>query len=130
MTYLERTQQLQAMLDQGQDMAALDQFFHEDLVVTEKPTGEQRHGLTEQKKAVEAWYDMVASVQGAGTSAIAANEETGVSMAETWAEMTFKAAPGPSKIEEVVVYRWKGDRVKAMDFYYHNPMGNDAKDGA
>ena len=106
MTYLERTQRLHQMLDQGQDLAALDQFFHQDLVVTEKPTGEQRHGVGEQKKAVAAWYNTVDSVQGAGTVSLTANEATAVSTAETWAEVKFKEAPSPVRIEEVTVYRY------------------------
>lgn len=122
MTYLERTQRLQNMLDKGQDLEALDQFFHPDLIATEKPDGTQRHGVAEQKKAVEEWVAMVVEFHGSGTVALTANEDTATSMAETWTEITFKGAPGPSKIEEVIVYRWEGDRVKAMDFYYDNPM--------
>lgn len=121
MTYLERTQQLQNLLDQGQDLAALDQFFHTDLVATEKPTGEQRHGREAQKKAIQEWMDMLEAYHGSGTVSITANEEAGVSMAETWVDATFKGAPGPSKMEEIIVYRWEGDKVKAMDFYYDYP---------
>ena len=128
MTYLERTQQLHQMLNEGQDLAALDQFFHDDLVVTEKPTGEQRHGVAEQKKAVKAWENMVADTHGTGTLALAANEASAVSMAESWAEVTFKEAPGPTRVEEVTVYHWEGNRIKAMDFYYHNPMVQSSKE--
>ena len=122
MTYLEKTQQLQDLLDQGKDLEALDQFFHTDLVATEKPTGEQRHGVEEQRKAVEEWMNMLETYHGSGTVSITANEAAATSMAETWVEATFRGAPGPSKMEEVIIYRWEGDKVKEMDFYYHNPM--------
>ncbi len=122
MTYLEKTQHLQNMLDQGQDLEALDEFFHPDLVATEKPGGEQRHGLEEQKKAVREWMAMLETYHGSGTLSITANEDTATTMAETWVEATFKGAPGANKMEEVIVYRWEGDKVKEMDFYYHNPM--------
>lgn len=126
MTYLEKTQQLQHLLDQGKDLEALDQFFHPDLVATEKPGGEQRHGLAEQKEAVEQWMKMLETYHGSGTVSITANEATATTMAETWVEATFKGAPGPSKMEEVIIYRWEGDKVKEMDFYYHNPMVGSA----
>ncbi len=124
MTYLAKTQQLHQLLDQGKDLEALDQFFHTDLVVTEKPTGDQRHGIDAQKKVVREWEDTVETYHGAGTLSLTANEESAVSMAESWAEITFKGAPVSTKIEEVTVYRWEGDKVKTMEFYYHNAMAN------
>ena len=126
MTYLEKTQHLQDLLNQAKDLEALDQFFHPDLVVTEKPNGEQRHGIEEQKKAVEAWMNMLEAYHGSGTVSMTANEETATTMVESWVEATFKGAPSPTKMEEVTVYRWEGDKVKAMDFYYHNPTLQDS----
>jgi hypothetical protein len=122
MNILKRTQDLHALLDQGKDLEALDIFFHEDLVATEMPDGSTRHGVEAQKKAVEEFMAMVQDVHGGGTKTITANEEAAVSMAESWMEATYKGAPGPVKISEITVYRWQGDKIKEMNFYYHNPM--------
>ena len=122
MSYLQKTRELHALLDQGKDMEALDKFFHEDLVATEIPSGEKRKGLSSQKKAVEEFMQMAEQFHGGGTTAITANEEEGISMAETWMELTFKGAPNSTRMSEITVYRWEGDKIKSMDFYYHDAM--------
>jgi len=122
MSYLEKTQQLHELLSQGKDYEALDQFFHQDVLVTEKPTGEQRHGVDAQKKAVEEWMNSVEEMHGSGTKSITANEEAKVTTAETWVEFSMPGMPKPVRMEEVTVYRWEGDKITTMDFYYHNPM--------
>ena len=121
MMYLEKTQHLQNMLDQGQDWKP-DEFFHPDLVATEKPGGEQRHGLEEQRKAVREWMAMLKPTTGRVPFSITADEDTATTMAETWVEATFKGAPGPNKMGGGDCVSVGRDKVKEMDFYYHNPM--------
>jgi len=125
MSYLQKTKDLHAMLDQAKDLEALDIFFHTDVKVIEKPNGEVRNGVEAQKKAVEEWLNMVQDFHAGGTDSITANDEEGISMAETWMEVTLKGMPASMKMEEVIVYRWEGDKIKEMSFYYHNPMQGD-----
>lgn len=79
-----------------------------------------RSGDAAQKAAVHQWLEMVREFHGGGTSSITANEEDGVSIVESWMEVSFKGGPMPTKMEEIIVYRWEGDKVKEMSFYYHN----------
>lgn len=124
MSYLQKTKELHAMLDQGKDLEALDIYFHPDMKAIEKPNGEVRQGVEAQKKAVHEWLEMVQEFIGGGTNVITANEDEGVSMAESWMEISFKGAPAPMKMEEIIVYRWEGDKIKEMSFYYHNAQQN------
>ncbi|MDF9798728.1 hypothetical protein OKW21_003991 [Catalinimonas alkaloidigena] len=127
MSYLQKTKELHAMLDQGKDLEALDIFFHPDMQAIEKPNGEVRKGVDAQKKAVHEWLEMVQEFLGGGTNVITANEDAGVSMAETWMKVNFKGAPAPMTMEEIVVYRWEGDKIKEMNFYYHNAQQDAQK---
>lgn len=121
MSYLQRTKELHAMLDQGKDLEALDIFFHPDMKAVEKPTGEVRDGVDAQKKAMQEWLGTVQEFHEVGTKSVTANEEEGISMAESWMKVSFKGAPAPMSMEEVIVYYWEGDKIKEMQFYYHNP---------
>jgi hypothetical protein len=120
MSYLQKTKDLQAMLDQGKDLEALDIFFHDDMRAIEKPSGTVRKGVDAQKAAVHEWLNMVQEFHGGGTKSITANEEDKVSMVESWMEVSFKGAPMSMKMEEIMVYRWEGDKIKEMSFYYHD----------
>lgn len=122
MSYLQKTKELHAMLDQGKDLEALDIFFHPDMKAIEKPSGTVRNGVEAQKEAVNQWLEMVQEFHGGGTMAFTANEEDGISMTESWMEISFKGAPGPMKMEEITVYQWEGEKIKEMTFYYHDVM--------
>lgn len=122
MSYLEKARELQEMLAQDQTWEAFDKFYAEDVVVIEKPTGERREGKEAQRKAIEQWYGMVEEMHGGGIGAITADEENGITTAETWMEVTFKGQ-GRAKMEEVAVQKWKGDQIIEESFYYHMPGG-------
>ena len=122
MSYLEKARELQEMLAQDQTWEAFDKFYAEDVVVIEKPTGERREGKEAQRKAIEQWYGMVEEMHGGGIGAITADEENGITTAETWMEVTFKGQ-GRAKMEEVAVQKWRGDQIIEESFYYHMPGG-------
>jgi ketosteroid isomerase-like protein len=122
MSYLQKTRDLHALLDQGRDLEALDMFFHEEVSVREMPGGVVRHGIEAQKEAVRQFMQMTDQFHASATLSVTSNEEEGISMAETLTELTFKGAAMPSKMPEVVVYRWRGDKIISMDFYFHDTM--------
>ena len=69
---------------------------------------------------IDEWQAGVQEFHGGGVSAITSNEETGVTMVETWFDVTFKQG-GRMKMEEVAVQYWEGDRIKRERFYFNMP---------
>ena len=119
MSYLQKAQELQAMIGQGKAMEALDKFYHDDVVVVDgnRPP---RNGKAEQKAAVQSWYEMIQETHGGGVGALLADEENGITTAESWVEVTMKDG-NQMKMEEVAVQKWKGDKIIHERFYYTLP---------
>ena len=119
MSYLQKIQDMYQMIDGGQIFEALEQYYHEDVVVidgNEPP----REGKAVQRKALQDWLGMVKEMHGGGTTAITANEETGVTMVESWTEITTQDG-NRFKMEEVGVQQWKGDKIIHERFFYTMP---------
>ena len=119
MSYLEKATSLQQMVGQGQSLEACQQFYHTDVTVVEA-NGEVRKGRDAQLNAIQEWMGSVQEMHGGGIGAITANEEAGMTMAETWVEVTFKDG-NRMKLEEVAVQKWEGDHIIHERFYYNIP---------
>ncbi len=120
MSVLENAQNLQGMMAEGKVMEAFEQYYDDNVQVYEMPTGEHRNGKAEQRKAIEGWFAMVKEHHGGGLKSIAANEETGVTTAETWTDFTPHEG-GRMKMEEVAVQQWKNGKIVEERFYYNMP---------
>ena len=70
MSCLENARQLQQMMGQGQSMEAFEKFYHEDVTVTEVPTGEVRQGKEAQRKAIQQWFGMVKEFYDGGCDSV------------------------------------------------------------
>ena len=119
MSYLQKAQELQAMIGQGKSMEALDQFYHDEVVVIDG-TEEPRNGKEAQRTAVQQWMEMVKEIHGGGVGAITADEENGITTAESWIEISMKDG-NRVKMEEVAVQKWQGDKIIHERFYYSLP---------
>ena len=124
MSYLEKAQDLQAKLGQGQGMEAFEQYYAENCVIVEKPTGETRNGKEAQRQAIQQWYGMVKEMHGGGVNSITSDEANGVTVAETWMDVTFQDGRR-MKMEECAVQRWEGDQIVHEAFYYSMPGGGE-----
>jgi ketosteroid isomerase-like protein len=119
MSYLQKIQDMYQMIDQGKAFEALEQYYHDDVVVidgNEPP----REGKAAQRKALQDWFGMVKEMHGGGTTGISANEATGTTMVESWTEITMQDG-NRFKMEEVGVQKWKGDKIVHERFYYSLP---------
>ena len=119
MSYLQKAQELQAMIGQGQSMEALDKFYHDNVVVIDGGMA-ARNGKEEQRAAIAEWFKMVKEVHAGGVGAITSDEDNGVTTAETWMEVTFQDG-NRTKMEEVAVQKWEGDKIIHERFYYTMP---------
>ena len=120
MSVLNDATELQQMIGQGQILEAFEKFYHDDVVVIEKASGEVRNGKEAQRKAIGQWQSMVKEMHGGGLESISANEETGIAAVESWVDVTFQEG-GRMKMEEVAVQKWKDGQIIEEKFYYSLP---------
>ncbi len=128
MTYLEKTQDLYRMLDQGQMMDAFEKYYHEDVEMIEA-TGESVKGKDRNRKRMHKWEQSVQEMHGGGTYSITSNEDEGTTMVESWGDVTFKEG-GRMKIEEVAVQHWQDDQIVRERFYYNPGPGMEQQQAA
>lgn len=120
MSYLQNAQQLQQMMGRGQMMEAFEKYYHDDVKVTEVPTGEVRQGKEAQRKAIEGWQGSVKEMHGGGCDSICSDEAHGVTTVESWVDVTFQDG-NHVKMSEVAVQKWKDDQIIDEKFYYSMP---------
>ncbi len=117
MTYLEKEQDLQNMVNSGQLMDAFEKYYHNDVVLVEA-TGHSFEGKEAARKHEEEFLGKVEEFHGAGIAKITSNEEAKTTMSEVWMDVTFKGA-GRVKLEQVAVKQWDGDQVVHERFYFN-----------
>lgn len=120
MTYLEKAQAFQQMMNEKGSMEAFEKYYSEQCVVTEVPTGVVRNGKAEQRKAIQEWFASVQEFHGGGVGAITANEAEATTSIESWFDITFKNGHRTS-LKEVGIQKWKGDQIIDEKFYYNSP---------
>ena len=120
MSYLEKAQKLCAMMGEGKTMEAFEELYHENVVVTEMPTGEKREGKEAQRQAIQQWYGMVKEAHGGGVDSITSNEDAGITTVESWMDITFQNG-ARTKMSEVAVQKWQDGQIIDEKFYYHMP---------
>lgn len=118
MSYLEKAQALYQMIGQGQMLDAFEKYYHEDVVMHEA-TGEVRKGKDVNREFEKQWLSQVEAMHGGGVNAITADETNGVTMVETWMDITMGG--NRMKMEEVCVQKWDGDQIIHERFYYNAP---------
>ena len=121
MTYLEKAADLQNQLAQGKVMEAFEQYYADNVRVTEVPTNEVREGKDAQREAIKQWMDSVQEEHDGGILSITSNEDQGITTVESWMDVTFKDG-NRGKMTEVAVQKWKGDQIVDEKFYYNDSM--------
>ena len=118
MTYLEKAQEMYALIGQGKMMEAFEKYYHDDIVMVEA-TGEVRKGKDTNRKFEEEWMANVQKTHGGGVNAITSNEDQKTTMVEVWTDVTYSGQR--MKMEEVAVQKWDGDKIIHERFYYNMP---------
>jgi hypothetical protein len=117
MSYLDNAKDMYNMLAQGKLLDAFEKYYHVD-VVMEEATGEKRVGKEANRNFQTEFMGMIKDVHGTGVRSIASDEKEGVTMVESWMDVTFKDGKR-SKMEEVAVQKWRGDQIVHERFYYN-----------
>ncbi len=119
MSYLEKEQELQSMMGQGQMLEAFEKFYAENVVMHEA-TGEIFEGKDANRKREEEWMAGMSEIHDGGVKAITSNENEGTTMTESWIDVSFKDG-SRMKMEEVSSKKWEGDQIVHERFYYNIP---------
>ncbi len=119
MSYSEKAQDIQDKLSSGQLMDAFEQYYHDDVVMIEA-TGERREGKAANREAEKKFLASVQEWHGGGVVTIASNEAEGVTMVESWMDVTY---PGGTRMksEQIARQKWQGDQIIEERFYYNMP---------
>jgi len=116
MSYKEKAVEVYNMLGQGQGLEAFDKFYHDDVVMIEG-TGDKREGKAINREYEEQFFSSIAEMHGGGVDAITSDEENGITMVETWMDVTFKDG-NRVKMQEIARQKWQGDQIIEERFYY------------
>jgi hypothetical protein len=119
MSYLEKAQDLYAMITEGKMIEAFDKHYHEDIVMIEA-TGDVREGKAFNREHEEKFVAGIKEFHGFGINGITSNEEEGITMVESWMDVTM-AEGYRMKMEEVAVQQWEDDLIIRERFYYNAP---------
>jgi len=119
MSYSSQITELYNMMGQGNMMEAFEKYYHDDVVMVEAD-GQKREGKDANREYELKFIDSVQEIHASGVESITANEEEGVTMVESWMDLTFKDG-NRMRMEEVAVQRWEGDQILHERFYYNLP---------
>ncbi len=118
MSCLQNAQELYSLIGEGKTMEGFEKFYADNVVVVE-PNGETRNGKDAQRAAINSWFQMVTKLHGSGVGSVTANEDSGISMVESWMDVTM--GENRMKMEEVAVQKWKNGQIVHERFYYNVP---------
>lgn len=116
MSHKERVTAMYDMINQGQMMEAFEKYYHEDVVMIEC-TGDVREGKATSREFEKNFMSSIKDVHGGGATAITSDEDAGVTMVETWMDVTF-ADGNRMKLEQIARQKWQGDQIIEERFYY------------
>lgn len=116
MTYAEKTQDLYNMIGQGQLLEAFDQYYANNVVMTE-PSG-TREGKETCRNYEVQFLNNIQEFHNMTVDAVASDEEKGIVFVETSLDVTFKDG-NRVNMEQVAVQRWEGDHIVHERFYYN-----------
>ena len=117
MSYKDQALSLYQMIGEGKLLEAFEKFYHEDVVMIEAD-GNTREGKDANREYEKQFLGNVQEVHDGGVHAVTSDEENGITMVESWMEVTFKDG-NRIKMEEVAVQHWKSDQIIKERFYYN-----------
>ncbi len=120
MTHLERAQEMYTKVGAGDLVGAVEEYYADTVTVVEA-NGETFEGKETQKKRVDEWGQGIEEFHGGGVTSITSNEDAGVTVVESWVDMTPKGGAPRMKFEEVAVQNWEDGKIVRERFYYFIP---------
>lgn len=117
MSYLEKAKDIYFQLQQGKLLDAFDQYYHEDVVMTE-PRG-TRKGKKACREYEEQFLNSVEEFHNLEIRNVGSNEEDKTTFVESMMDVSFKDG-NRVQMEQTAVQQWKDDQIIHEKFYYDN----------
>jgi ketosteroid isomerase-like protein len=117
LSYKAKAQDIYNQLGQGNLLNAFDQYYAEDVVMTE-PSGTRR-GKAECREYEEQFLNNIAEFHNLEVKNLGSDEAAGTTFVESVMDVTFKDG-NRAQMEQVAVQQWKGDHITHERFYYNN----------
>ncbi len=117
MSYYDKAKNIYDMMAQGKMLEAFEKYYHTDVLMVEAD-GKSRKGKEANRRFQNEFLNSVKQIHGAGVSTITSDEKNGVTVVESWMDLTNKEG-NRSRMEEVAVQKWKGDQIIHERFYYN-----------
>jgi len=114
--HLKLARDLYDMIGAGKTPEAFEKYYDDDVVMVE--LGEApRVGKDVNRKAGEQWRATVKEMHGGGVTNITSNEGAGVTMVESWVDITFQDGNRVTW-EQVAVQKWEDGKIVHEKFYH------------
>lgn len=105
------------MIGRGKMLEAFEKFYDDEVVMIEA-TGEVRKGKNANREFEKEFLAGIKETHGGGATSIAADDENGITMVETWMDATFQNG-NRVKMEEIARQKWKDGKIIEERFYYN-----------
>lgn len=118
---LEKTRQILEMLEEGQFVEGMEQFYADD-AVNEEPTGDRVQGKASIISNEQKFLEQVAAFHGVTVKSVGAGVDDGRGNGVTFAEYSIRADMKDGKQfnpDQVQVTRWKDGKAVHNQFYYN-----------
>lgn len=115
MTLKEKAQDIYNKLGQGQLLEAFDEYYHDDVVMTE-PRG-TREGKPACRDYEVKFLDSVKEFHNLDVTAVTSDEDNNVTIVESAMDVTF-ADGNRANMEQIAVQKWKDGKIIHERFYY------------
>lgn len=117
MKHKKLAEELYQLVGTGQILDAFEKFYDEKVEMQELGQ-EPRVGKTTNREYEQNFVGSIQEVHGGGVDSITCDEEKGITMVESWMDLTFKNGQRV-KMEQVAVQHWKNGLI-IREKFYHN----------
>mgnify|MGYP006269609105 FL=1 len=115
MTLKEKAQDIYHKLGQGQLLTAFDEYYHDDVVMTE-PRG-TREGKPACRDYEVKFLESVKEFHNLDITAVTSDEENNITMVESAMDVTFQDG-NRANMEQIAVQKWQDGKIIHERFYY------------
>ncbi len=119
MSYLEKEKDLHQLVGEGKMMDAFEKYYAENVVMEEPRFGAMEGKDANREREIQ-FLGSIKEWHGGGVTAVTSNEAEGITMSESWMDVTFVDG-NRMKWEETSVKKWEGDQIVHERFYYNMP---------
>ena len=117
MKNFDRITEIYDLLNQGKGLEAFDKYYGDEVVMIEA-TGDKREGKPANRAYEENFFGSIKEFHDAGVVSIANDEQRGITMVESWMDVTFKDG-NRVRLEQIARQNWEDGKITEERFYFN-----------